>query len=491
MSRVGGALASPALRGVLERALLSAAPAPDGDAGGKGDFLAARVGALMTLGRPEKVLDLLERIPRAAQGEAVMRDRLEALLVRGLYDEACRIVRQEIVAYHAEVFWGQALIFCQIRNDEIDQAMLGLDLLRESGAEDPLFSALSHHYAGGAKEESPVQDANALHLAMMRLTDFPVPPAFVEASPAYLWPALVVGANLQTDLRTGLAERAAAAGVIPGDVLAATYGGVPLSDKDRSMALAVEPAQSGVRHRAALFQLAESGTLDIGRAEALGRLLQSARVAGLYQAVLPAVLPLLESLQPRVDLAWFAGTPARAFYLVGQLERARSWHRLVGRADPGTDANPAAEEDLRPVLLLQGAVADPAMKFPELSESHLIAAEEDSGSDRMEQQRAVALMTVLRALGKPTSDDWAVLAVEKGLSVSENVNSALFLALREAVKHRRTGEGLLAVAAMIDPPSLSDLAAVEIDTMLTGLAAFELAEEARLIGVEIALAHGY
>ena len=51
--------------------------------------------------------------------------------------------------------------------------------------------------------------------------------------------------------------------------------------------------------------------------------------------------------------------------------------------------------------------------------------------------------------------------------------------------------GLLAVAAMIDPPSLSDLAAVEIDTMLTGLAAFELAEEARLIGVEIALAHGY
>ncbi|MDX1400530.1 MAG: hypothetical protein R3245_01290, partial [Kiloniellales bacterium] len=121
MAGVEGGLTSQTLRDLLERLLLTRARAPlrpagAGDQTESADFLTARVEALMDLGRPLRVLELLERVPRAAFGESVARARVEALLVAARYDEACSSIRQEILAFHAEPFWGRSLIFCQIRD---------------------------------------------------------------------------------------------------------------------------------------------------------------------------------------------------------------------------------------------------------------------------------------------------------------------------------------------------------------------------------------
>ena len=489
LARVEGALASPVLRGLLERMLLTTATAPVATDGRAGDFLAARVGALLTLGRPEKVLDLLARIPRAHQIEATMRGRVEALLVRGLYDDACRIVRQEIVAYHAETFWAQALIFCQIHADEIDQAMLGLDLLRETGSEDQLFASLAFRFAGGEADEAPVARAGALHLAMMRLMDESVPEDFVNMAPAYLWTGLVVGAKLGTEAKLDLAERAAAAGVMPGDLLAAAYAGTTLSAEERAAALAVEPARGGPRERASLFQAAESSQLDIAKAEALGRLLKSGRIAGRYEAVLAATLPLLESLEPRVDLAWFAETPARAFIHIGQFERARSWLRLAERAAE-TNAG-----DLRPMLHLRGAAPESSVSFPDLVNARDPAIPTTAGEEAPalddSSRSALTVLAALEAVLETAPGEWSDLIADSGLLAPASADGILILALRNAAEEGRLGEGLLLIAALIGERGLAELSIIEVNAALRGLVDFGLIEEARLVGAEIALAHGY
>ncbi len=485
LSRAHGGLASPVLRNALVRLLLTSASAPARAASDDppGAFLAGRVDALMALGAPERVLELLARVPRTEQGEAVMRHQAEALLAAGAYDEACGLIDREIVAYHAEVFWGRGLVFCQIRRNEIDQAMLGLDLLRESGSHDPMFSALAFHYAGGDLQAGPVGDVGALHIAMLRLMNLPVSDDILSAAPAYLWTALLDMKGLSAAQRAELGERAAAAGILAPDGLASLYLELDLPGEKRTAALSGDPESSDALDRASLFQVASTESLDIAQAEALQRLLQSATFAGRYGAVRSAALPLMERLQPRADLSWFGGSAARAFFIDGQLERARAWLRLAELDVEGGLGPSDLRRSLLPFALLHGVAGDNAGSAiaPRPGEEESI--ESPSG--------AAALFAALSAIGADFGEDWSDLVARGVTSPEGSVDGTLIMAIRDAAADGRLGEVLLLAAALIGDRPLVALRAIEVDALVRALRVIGLTEEARLLAVDVALANGY
>ncbi len=477
MARVEGALASSTWRDMVERLLLSTATAPNlvepgangtSSTRGASDFLALRVAALMEIGSPGRVLELLDHVPRSAQTEGVVRAKIEALLVNQAYVDACRVIRQEFLAFHANPFWARALIFCQIRDGEVDQALLGLDLLREGGDGDPFFAMLAFYLAGGAAGEEEIAGIDALHLAIVRLTGFPVSDAFVAEAPAYLWRALVFSTEMKLEDRLWLGERAAAAGLILPEDLTRLYSEVPFSLESSSAILSIEPENVGVRERALMVQAAHKETLDIARAEILARLLKSAQGAGRYRAVLGTVLGLLEQLAPRSDLAWFAPIAAQAFAVDNQFERAQSWLALRDRVQVSNPDQRAAGS-FASIMQLNGLPN--SADAPNLDSPNLSA-------------RARAAIS---ALGDGGDSLWADIATGRAEHDLESVDASWVLALRGAASSKRLGETILMAAALMKGRDLRELGALEIDALISSLVAFEYGHEARLFATDLLL----
>ncbi len=483
------------------------------------DLLAARLELLLALGKPQKVLELLQRVPRSQQGSATLAVKVQALLLLGSVEEVCRITAQEIVAFHAEAFWARLLIFCQVHQGEIDQGLLGLDILSDSGVEDRLFTALVYHLAGGDPEEAPVEEATALHLAIMHLMNYPVPAAFVEAAPAALWASLVDYGNLEPEMRLALAERSAAVGLIDGAVLADLYAAFPLEEADRATLGALAEPPATPRVRAALYQAMRAQGYAISRAEILGRLLENASLDGAWFAVLAAVLPDLEALQPRLGLAWFAPQAARAFAASGQIERAAAWQQLAARDSAAASLVPAAsldEETAAAVLgsaeLLQSATGNRATGgapgiwplniirgLPILpgDASRLTRLTGPLGLDPVLEPQAGegegiwTILALLEALEIDTGVGWDGLAAAGLALPPERFASTLALALARAVRDQRSGEGLILAALLLIEAGPGEVGPVAADQLISGLWSLGFSDQARGLAIELAVAQGY
>ena len=105
--------------------------------------------------------------------------------------------------------------------------------------------------------------------------------------------------------------------------------------------------------------------------------------------------------------------------------------------------------------------------------------------------RAMALFAALTAIGANLSDDWSDLAARGMGPLDQPVDGPLVLALHETAAAKRPGEALLLAAALIGERPLKALTAIEVDAVLRNLRAIGLAEEARLLGIDIALANAY
>ncbi len=106
-------------------------------------LLVLRIDRLMALGEVAELNDLLAMVPSHRDDEQRARTRVDGMLLVHDTVEACRLVRNGIVSYHQVPYWRKAMVLCQMIGGEVDQMMLGLDLLRETGGGDPVFFALA------------------------------------------------------------------------------------------------------------------------------------------------------------------------------------------------------------------------------------------------------------------------------------------------------------------------------------------------------------
>ena len=256
-------------------------------------LLGLRIERLMALGEVAELNDLLAVVPSRRDDEPRARTRVEGLLLAHDTTEACRLVRNGIASYHQLPYWQKAMVLCQMIAGDVDQMMLGLDLLRERGGDDPVFFALTGALFGAEPVIPEDTTLTPLHLAMVQTIGTALPPGQVaRATPALLL-AIARMPNLDIEQRAAAVERACAMGLLDGATLARAYDGFSFTPEELAGAIGATETMAGVRLHALLYQAARDQNLPASRAEILRVALELGTAEGLYQALVPVYLPLL------------------------------------------------------------------------------------------------------------------------------------------------------------------------------------------------------
>ncbi len=497
LPRLPGAMTSATMRSLARRLLLTNAPPPrqraTGGQRGSINLLSVRVDRLAVLGDIEGLNDLLRVVPQRHDDEAIARARVEGQLLGGDSPGACRNVRSEIAERHGTPYWRKALVFCQILSGEVDQAMLGVGLMREQGiSDDPAFFSLVDAFSGGDVDQVPV--ASALHFAMLDAVGRPFPQDLLDgASPGLLvalarWP----GADLAQ--RSAAGERAVALGVLEPEMLAGLYAELTFTPEELENATSVADERPGPTGRALLYQAARRQELHSSRAEMLRAALDNARGDGLYQMAVRVFMPLLSAVPPRPELVWFAEAAGRALYATGHYEQAGEWFTLARQE---TILNPQAAAAVAVLWPFSRLANSPALAWESDLSAWRTARQDDSAA---EHDRQALLRGAFMALGEQDSLSWidlateptspADFAAEPGISTQPMPNAALLYALREASEMRRLGETVLLVLLVLGEDGPARSHPMALNAALSGLMQAGLEREARALAIEAAIAKG-
>ena len=356
---------SPALRELARRMLLSSAEPPSllplqasaepqTPAASPDDLLRLRAERLYAMGEFEGLNALLELFSDRRDDQALRRLRVDGLLLAGDWEAACRPALNALARAPQESYWQRVKIACDAVAGDDTRAHLGLDLLRESGADDDGFADLINALLGvGVPTAEP--PFSALNLATMAKLGVAPSPAFRAAAPAGWDGAFARLGALPLEERVPIAERAVGSGALAAEKLAALYV-QPIFDPidvDDPVAAVARGDLAPWQAHALLYQAAKRQTLPLLRAQLLTAYVDQMASEGAVLAGLRTARAEADAIAPSPGLSWAAPTLARSYYLSGDAAQAEAWRlnqqetaRLVtplwpylqvftgGRADP-------------------------------------------------------------------------------------------------------------------------------------------------------------
>lgn len=481
-------VSSPTMRDLMRRLLLTRAMAPPRTAPGPG-LLPLRIDALFALGDLEAAMSLIARAPIAPLDEHLLRTEVESRFFRQDTTGACGQVRSAAQDYK-DAYWQQAMAYCLALAGKTAEAALLSDILAErSSSVHPAFFAAMDRLSGGPPPEVESLPApSALYLSMMRAASLALPNDVSERASSSVQKAVALSPNAALELRLAAAEMAAVRGILSGKTLAEIYSAVPFDESVLKEPLEQAMANWGPKGRALLMRVAEGHSVPSARAEVLQGALQHARKNGGYRIMAVAARPLLQPMSPSSELAWFAGTAARALITAGEYEGAQAWLDLDLRETQRKAQDAAAPGTLWPLAVLTGMVPSESV-----TPASLIAwwqsRNKEGGDTAIQAARTyyslldsldVVVPSVLwtPVLGAPTPN---------GALVS---NVAVQSALRRAALAGTKGEvvGLTLVALGESGPSANNLYAV--DMAVRALRKVGLITEAQRLVVEAAIDAG-
>ncbi len=449
-------------------------------------LLALRLDRLMALGEVPGVNDLLAVLPSRYDDEFIARMRVDGLLLAHDTAGACRHVRNGIAVYHRNPYWQKAMVLCQMVAGEVDQMMLGLDLLREQGGpDDPVFFALAGALFGTEVEMPGEAELTPLHLAMIQALGAPLPAELIERVSPALLVAIAQAPNVALEQRAAAMESACAKGLLEGEALARVYDAYSFTPEEMANPISAMASIEGPRPRALLYQAARNQTLPATRAEILRVALERGERAGLYRALVSAYQPLLTEISATPDLAWFAGTAGRAFYAIGRYEQASDW-LMLGRQEAIINPEAAtAAASLWPYSRLAGGTAV-------TTEGNLATWRDlrEGMGDGTLGRRQTLLRAAFQALGERDPLSWSLIAANGEPAGRLVPNAALLYALAEASESRRIGETVLLSLIVLGERGPGESHAYALSTVLSALSRVGLESEARELAIEAALASG-
>ena len=484
LDAVTGELSSPTLRRLVTRLLLSSAKAPpparaataptlaDAAAGAKGpEFLRLRAERLYALGELAGLNQLLALVPQHVEDPWLAQARVDGLLLAGRDAEACGHVPVGLNRYPQALYWAKAQVFCQFSAEQTDQALLGLDLLREQAPDsDPAFFAAANLFVGDGSGAVDTGDLSPLTLALLRKTGADLPPDLAETAQPLLLHGIAGLSGDDQALRADATERLVQLGALPGERLAEAYDAFDFTVDELGNALAEAERVGGVRGRALLFRAAKGESLSATRAEILRAAFLSAEADGRSGAMSRAALPVMAELAPTPDLAWFAPLAARTLYRAGQFERAGAWLSVLRIDGQNHPESLEAYAELRPLLRLSGG-AEP------LAED----------SDRAVEQRLL-LFVLSRALGQEEDVAWVEAAGPAPAQPLQRLPR--LLALGDAAAAGQSGETVLLTVAALGPQAPRGDHPLALGYAVSALNAVGLGGDARALAIEAALAAG-
>jgi hypothetical protein len=475
---------SPALRDLARRLLLSSATAPAGPA--QVSLFSVRAGRLSALGDREGAAALMAMVPEAQRDAASEQLRLEAAFLAGEDEQACADVATLIHRFDQDPYLQKALIYCQAKAGQTDQATLGLDLLREQGhADDETFFDLVKVLTGLRKDVKieSLGEPKGLHYALLKATGQTLPEGAMAASEPDMLESRL--ASDDPTVRLVASEEAVAAGLAQPEALARAYRAEAVTPEELAGALDLVP--DSPHARAVLFQAATQATIPTTRAALIQKALAAARKDGSFLTAGRVYLPAITELTPAPPIAAVAGEVGRALYLGGQYELAGAW---LDTARTEAARNPDAAAAV-PVLWLLARIAGSgeALVWDAKSVAAWRQAQAAAG-DAEADLRAARLFALFDGLGEPAGDAWRVLADPAAPSAQPMINPATWFALGDAGEAGRLGETVMLALCALGADGPGGAHPLALSRAIAALRQVGLDAEARTIAFEAALANG-
>ena len=478
---------SPAMRSVALKLLLSAGKAPRGEAAEQGELLRLRAEILARMGEYDVAIALLQAAPSGNFEEALTRYDIDRMFLKLDFNGACEQIRARI-ALLSDAYWQHALILCQSKDQEIEAANLGLDLLRESGyAPDEAFVTLIHAMNGyGEAVLDSLPNPTPMLVSMLRVLGVEAPLNALDVANPALLRLIASAADSDIELRLLAAEQAEAVGALPAASVAALYAVVPFSPEERANPFEYSAEVNGPLARAILYQAILGESVPTARAEAVGIALQRAQEESRFPTMARVLQSAIRELPVTREFAWFAAEAGRAYFAAGRWEEARRWFDVAVAGRGAEHEAQQAAVALWPVIALTGQDqnVDPGM---------LTAWWESQGGalDPGAHSRGGLLLTLLAALGRNVSpEQWDTLLAGPLSEPSAVASPALRHALRAAALDGRLGEAVLLALLGLGAGGPENSGLVTLGETLVGLRAVGLDRDARAIAVEAALAGG-
>ncbi len=478
---------SPAMRSAALKLLLSAGKAPHGEAEEDGELLRLRAKILARMGEYDVAIALLQAAPSGNFEEVLTRYDIDRMFLKLDFNGACERARARVDLL-SDAYWQRALILCQSKDQQIEAANLGLDLLRESGyAPDEAFVTLIHAMNGyGEAVLDSLPNPTPMLISMLRALGVEAPLNTLDVANPALLRLIASATDSDMELRLLAAEQAEAVGALPAASVAALYAVVPFSPEERANPFEYSAEINGPLARAMLYQAILGESVPTARAEAVGIALQRAQEESRFPTMARVLQFAIQELPVTREFAWFAAEAGRAYFAAGRWEEARRWFD-VAFAGRGVDheAQQAAVA-LWPLIALTGQDQD-------VDSGMLTAWWELQGGalDPGAHSRGGLLLTLLAALGRNISpEQWDTLLAGPLSEPSAVASPALRHALWAAASDGRLGEAVLLALLGLGAGGPENSGLVTLGETLVGLSAVGLDRDARAIAVEAALAGG-
>jgi hypothetical protein len=179
------------------------------------------------MGEDEKADQMVTSLPASMKDASLIQLQTSLELVRGDYDNACQKAQPDALPQDdsGEDFWRKLVIMCQAHAGKQDEAMVGIDLMREERHTDDLFFQEAIRRVGDKESliRSSPKQWTLLNVALVRLAgDTEKLKSGVDSFPAVAVKYLAQDTSLDAKLRSKAAARAIQLGV-----LAESEGNIP------------------------------------------------------------------------------------------------------------------------------------------------------------------------------------------------------------------------------------------------------------------------
>lgn len=478
-------VASPAMRGLMRRLLLTTAAPPEGAPQGT-SLIVTRVRLLAAMGDQAGVTALLEAIPGRANNPVLLRLETDVRFLANDNARACSTAAGQ-VREGRDSYWLKAFAFCQALAGEVGKAQLASALLREMGEDDPVFTQIMDRFAGAAPAPlATLRNPTPLHIAMARAANVQLPKDVLGASSPGVLRTISISPNAPIDVRLDAAERAEAAGALPTEALRQLYMGVSFSEQDLANPLSKAEAESGPLSRALLYRTAMIQTVPAAQAEPVTKALALARRGGRYASAVRVFLPVLKRIPATADLLWLAPEAARAALFAGDADAARGWFAVLRGAAHVDKTAAQALASLIPLARLAGSVEGQGYQAADLAKWWEMA------KDR-ENARALAEMffSLYDLMVEPVPPAvWDLLLQTAERTPVPVASAALWARLESAARDRRIGEAVLFAMLAIGEGGPAQADAFTLTRALRALDTAGFKTETRALAIEAAVALG-
>jgi hypothetical protein len=476
--------ASPTLTQLAKRVLTVAATPPSGLPPGN-PLLLERLAKLGDMGDVEALQGLLRVVPASIGGAAAARVQIDQHWLAGRTTEACAEVQRLFADNRRDAYWQKAQVACQALSGQTAQAVLGAQLLREQGVEDPVFLTLIE-VLGGTRGLTIDKGATLtpIHLPLLRQARRDLTLDLLGGATPAVLRAVATNAQTPVPLRLAAAERAAQAGALSADAHAQIITQAGLAGADVINAVTIARADTGPRGRALLYRAAQAQGGIAPRITVAQAALDNGRAAGMLLPMAALLRPLLAELAPTPETAPLALNAIRGLASAGDVAGARrwiAWARTEGRADQD--------------LMLAGDLAAPWARLT--GADPLTPTQWVDWADAMRrvggggvEGRMALFLGLATALGdRPPTDIWALaLGATRELGgAGPGVAVALMTAAAEA---GRIGETILAAAIAVGGRPVGAFGPTGAPQIVAALRRVGLGEPARALALEAAATGG-